>query len=106
MLSSELIKNTSNVAYFAKETILPRNIYAEVMRLNSLVLPSYQWITDQKTIGANVTAINESFTMQYASVNSVLFWFQNQAANNALAYRSITSRPRPATFLKRLMLTI
>ena len=83
----------SNVAYFAKETILPRNIYAEVMRLNTLILPSYQWITDQKTVGASVTSINESFAMQYASVNSVLFWFQNQAANNALAYRSITSRP-------------
>jgi len=60
---------------------------------NSIVLPATSWKVEQKTCVANSASFNDKFAFQLSSVNAFLFWFQNTAAQNVVASRSMTSRP-------------
>ena len=60
---------------------------------NNIILPATSWKVEQKTCVAQSASFNDKFAFQLSSVNAFLFWFQNTAAQNATAYRSITSRP-------------
>ena len=89
----------SDMYFHSKEVKLPANIDQALMRSSmqpdgTIQIPAYQWRTFYKpSIPASVTSFEERFPITFSSVNFILWWCHNSAAQNSQTYRSQTSRP-------------
>jgi hypothetical protein len=85
----------SDVVFNAKVSVLPDDVNNLLMEsvMNRVVIPSTSWKVEQKTLASGNSSFNDKFAFQLSSVNAFLFWFHNTAAQDALDYRSMTSRP-------------
>jgi hypothetical protein len=87
--------SVSDVVFNAKVAVLPEDVNNMLMSsvMNRIVIPSTSWKVEQKSMSDQATSFNDKFAFQLSSVNAFLFWFHNQAAQDKVQYRSMTSRP-------------